>query len=199
MAYSRRAAALSLCAALQLLSQSATANPRLNVTNSAAFAGLFGLEVTVVPCSVAPDVVMPGPSTVSGVFEACRTVRAQDVEIVAPGATFRAGGTVVLENGFRVAEGAVFEASIDPLLSSYAWVEDQTPFAEKVYKASYYFNLDGLPLVEGENLDSFVGLSSEGTPQFRVFFQRNDLLDEDRLLIATRLDNGAEVTTAWNE
>ena len=196
MLYSRRTTGLMLCAALGLLAQSAAANPQLNVTASAAFVGLFGLEVTVVPCSAEADVVLPGPSSVSGVFEACETLRAQDIEIVSPGATFRAGD-IVLENGFRVAEGAAFQASD---LTSFAWVEDHTPLAEKTYNASYYVNLDGLPLVEGEDLDNLVGVSP-GTevPQFRIFFQRNAQFGEDRLLIAARLDNGSTVTTAWAE
>ena len=63
-----------------------------------------GLDVTV------PDQDISNTQT----FEACDTLTAADVDVLAPGGdvTFLAGGSIVLESGFSVAAGASFRAVI---------------------------------------------------------------------------------------
>ncbi len=56
------------------------------------------------------------PESIYGTFTACRNLAARDVAVVSPGATFRAGRSIVLENGFSVASDAELTGLVDPTL-----------------------------------------------------------------------------------
>ncbi|MCH7666954.1 MAG: hypothetical protein IH936_13630 [Acidobacteria bacterium] len=134
------------------------------------------------------------PPTISGDFEGCNSVNASSVQVVSPGATLRAGTFIALGNGFSVASGADFTAVIDPsLLSPFTWVQDDSPIAENTYNAIFHLRLDALSLAASDELEHFVGYSSNGDPQFRVVLRKNLTLMENRLVILAREDGGSFV------
>jgi hypothetical protein len=167
---------------------------KVKVVDSAAFSGNFGLQVTTgVTCSP-NDLTISSPPLISGDFEACNSITASGVEVVSPGATFRAGSLISLDNDFSVASEVGFTAVIDPSLPSpFAWVQDDSPIAETTYNAVFYVSLDALNLAVGDELHHFVGYSSNGDAQFRVVLRKEPIPLEDRLAILAREDGGAFV------
>lgn len=79
--------------------------------------GWFFNDVLVSQCSLDQDLLLANQVVgTTEVFEACDTITAQDFRVAAPGGdvTFRAGGGIVLGDGFVVEAGAAFTAEIDP-------------------------------------------------------------------------------------
>ena len=132
----------------------------------------------------------------SGLVEGCISLTAYDVTVTAPGAVFLAGERIVLGDGFQTEPGASFEAVIGSNRTS---LVSSAPNAESTFRASYYLRLDGLVLDEGEDLVNFAGESSDSESQFRVILRRNTQLNENRLRLAVRLDDGTELETPWGE
>jgi hypothetical protein len=167
---------------------------KVEVVDSAARSGNFGLRVTTgVTCSP-NDLTITSPPLISGDFEACNSITVSGVEVVSPGATFRAGSVISLDNDFSVASEVDFTAVIDPSLPSpFAWVQDDSPTAETTYKAVFYSRLDALNLAIDDELDHFVGYSSNGDAQFRLVLRKDPILIQDRLAILAREDGGAFV------
>lgn len=71
----------------------------------------YGVEVI---CTL--DLMITSPSEISGFYQACNSITASGVRLVSPGATFVAGSSIVLGDGFSVDSGADFTAIIDPSL-----------------------------------------------------------------------------------
>ena len=49
-----------------------------------------------------------------------------------------------------------------------AWVQDDTPAAEKRYRVRFYLRANALVQAPNEELDVFTGSSGAGTPQLRL-------------------------------
>ena len=75
--------------------------------------GDLGYNIDVL-CTL--ELVITSPTMISGLFQACNSITASGVQVVNPGATFRAGSLIVLGNGFSVATGADFTTIIDSSL-----------------------------------------------------------------------------------
>lgn len=169
----------------------------IEVNATAARTGSFGLEVTAGgTCPFDQDLTLPPPSSAQGDFQACNSITASDVSVVAPGATFVAGVIISLANNFAVNGGAAFEAALDEsLISGVAYVEDSSPTAEQRYHASFDLNLDNLTLGDTDLLDHLVGYSADGASQFFLRLKRNVPLAEDRLVVAARKNDGTFAET----
>jgi len=141
----------------------------LQVTAEAAKAGNFGLGVTVgSTCSGDADVVVPD-QTVGGTtsFEGCLTLTAADVDVLSSGdVTFRAGDRITLQNGFSVASAANVTLAIDGALTGRAYVQDDSPSAEQLYRARFYVDLSSLSPGTLDTFDHFTAYGSGGTAQF---------------------------------
>ena len=147
----------------------------LAVTGGAAKAGTYGLEVSVgTTCTSAADYVVPvgsiaGPATEEG----CLTLTASDVDITAGSVTFQAGDRITLQNGFSVASGANFTAAIDQALTGRAYVQDDSPAAEQLYRARFYVDLSSLSPDSGDAFDHFTAYSNSNTAQFELRLEEN--------------------------
>lgn len=75
--------------------------------------GDIGYNIDVL-CTL--DLVITSPTMLSGLFQACHTITASGVQVVSPGATFRAGQLISLGDGFSVDSGTNFTAIIDAAL-----------------------------------------------------------------------------------
>ena len=141
----------------------------LQVTAEAAKAGNFGLGVTVgSTCAGDADVVVPD-QTVGGTtsFEGCLTLTAADVDVLSSGdVTFRAGDRITLQNGFSVASAANVTLAIDGALTGRAYVQDDSPSAEQLYRARFYVDLSSLSPGTLDTFDHFTAYGSGGTAQF---------------------------------
>lgn len=153
----------------------------LEVLPAAAFDGDSGLRVTVgTTCPVAHIDVPAG--VVSTDLLACNTISAGNVEVVSPGVTFVAGEQIALEDGFSVASGASFTADVDPFVNGpYAFVAEDSPAAETIYKARFYVRLDDLALAETDEMGLFIGYGADGAPEFRLVLRRR--LSQNRLAL----------------
>jgi hypothetical protein len=174
----------------------------LEVNAAAARTGSFGLEVTIGgACPFTNDLLIePPPATISGDSSACETIEASGVEVVAPGATFRAGTQVALGNDFSVGSDVSFEAVLDESFTTgFAYVQDDSPAAEKRFHVRFDLNLDAATLEEPDLLHHLGGYSSAGMLQFRLSLQRNASLSENRLLVAARTNSGSFVETPPGE
>ena len=169
----------------------------LTVNAGAAKAGGFGLEVTVgKTCTADDDAVIPD-QTVGGTvtFEGCLSLTAADVDVLSSGdVTFQAGDMIMLENGFSVASGANFTATLDQGLTGRAYVQDNSPSGEKLYRARFYVDPSSLNLGGGDGFDHFTAYSGAGAWEF-------DLLLEDSganiaLVVEARNGVGFSNTTA---
>ena len=166
----------------------------LAVASGAAATGNYGLQVTLGPTCTQADVVIPDGTFQGDSTIACNSLTANDVDIIAPGATFRAGQAIVLGNGFSVPSGVDFEADIDPFADQdFAYVRHDTPVAETTYTALFDLRLDSLTLAGGAELDQLNGYSADGTLQFRAVLRRNTVLMENRLALFAREDVGTMV------
>ncbi|MGB3565226.1 MAG: hypothetical protein WBH85_16640 [Thermoanaerobaculia bacterium] len=205
VAVSRRADAgypvqitLLIALSLALLFASLAWGGSLPVTSAAAHSGLWGLEVTLTAtCAAQQDVQVPA-GDVSIDYTACATLTAGGsgaTEVVGSDVTFKAGEMIILKDQFSVAPTAGFTAEIEGTLTPFAYVQDNSPAAEKSYKAIFYLRLNSLSLAGGDRLEHFVGSSSNGLEQFRLVFKRNTNLGENRLVIEAREDNKSYAST----
>jgi|GEM_PF-818297 len=171
----------------------------LAVNGAAAFAGDYGLQVTLASSCTDPGTLALADGSESGIatFRACEEVQAESFTLTASAdVTFEAGRAIVLGNGFSVAPGARFEARIDPTLDPSAYVEDRSPDGEPVYHARFYLRLDGASL-GGGRFDHFTAYDADGMPQLRLVLLRNATIQppENRLILEARRDDGTFATT----
>jgi len=134
----------------------------LTVKAGAARAGSYGLEVAVgKTCTGDDDVVVPDQSVGSTeTFEGCFSLTAADVDVLSSGdVTFQAGDRIALENGFSVASGGIFTAALDQGMTGRAYVQDDSPSAEKLYRARFYVDLLSLSPGSGDTFDHFTAYS----------------------------------------
>lgn len=172
----------------------------VEVTSAAAHAGAYGLEIALGACIPATLNLAPPPSTISGVFTGCTTLAAQGVQIVAPGAELRAGSSVVLGNGFAVAQGAPLTVRlIDALGGPWAFVQDGSPEALTAYRARFRIDADNLTLQPGDRLDHLTGHASDGTLLFRVSLEPDAASGQHQVVLAARNDNGGFAETPLGE
>jgi hypothetical protein len=167
----------------------------LNVLEGSAAVGVFGLDVTVGSTCSSPDEVTleAPPATIDGDFEACRLLTAVGVE-VGTAARFVAGDSVVLGEGFSVADGATLSVTIDSLMPSrFALVTTESPIAEQTFNARFHLRLDSLSLAEGEEVDHFHALAADGTDLFRLLLRRQS--GQNLLVLGARQDGGGEILT----
>jgi hypothetical protein len=162
----------------------------LEVLSAAARVGSRGLRAKAGTSCPPPDDLSVFHGPVSGTFEACRTLWVAGVEVVAPGATFRAGERIALGDGLVVASDLALE--IDPLLTPFAWVRDESPAAESVYTAEFDMSLDGVALGSDDRIDLLVAMS--GTDTFRLVV-RSDGADGHEVLLEARRDDGSYAVT----
>jgi hypothetical protein len=163
----------------------------LDVNPTAASEGSEGLEVTVGPVCTEDDVVISGGTFQGDSTIACDSLMASNVQIVAPGATLKAGNVVRLGNGFSVAAGATLTTVVDSqFVSSFAYVQNASPVGEDSYLGHFSINLSPLTMVSGEIIHHLKGYSAAGVVQFRASLQRNVADTENHLVIAVRKDDG---------
>jgi hypothetical protein len=162
-----------------------------------ALEGEFGLEVTP-GCGFpfALEITEPPVPTLPEEARACTTITAANVEIVPPGAIFRAGEWIAFGDSFGISPDAPFSGILDESLIPFAFVQDDSPSSEEGYRAVFYLRLDQLDLVVGDRLEHFVGHSADGEAQFRVVLRRNPVLPENRLILEARLDDGSYASTS---
>ncbi|MDH3254721.1 MAG: hypothetical protein OEM62_07010, partial [Acidobacteriota bacterium] len=181
-----------------------SAGSSLDVTTLASMGGSYGLKVNVAPPGCSPDDLViespPGPVLISGDFEACNTITARNVQVFAPGATFTAGDSITLENGFSVGLIAPFTARLSDVLGTqFAYVEDISPDGEEGYEARFFLDLLGLPLGATDRLELLNGYSADGQVQFKLIVKRNVSPPENRLVLAARQNDGSLVETPFGE
>ncbi len=171
----------------------------VEVLSAARRIGTRGARVGAGTGCASPDAVAiaPPPATVQGVHEACRELSAEGVEVVAPGATLRAGERVVLGAGFSAAADLAVE--IDPALTPFAWIRDGSPEAESAYTAEFHLRLDGLALGGGDRLEHLVGRSAAGEAAFRLVLQSDGSGGHEARLEARRDDGTFAATPAGQE
>lgn len=150
--------------------------------------GVFGLVVRPYGCSETAELIIePPPLTVSGSFQACDKMLVRQVRVT--GATdFTAGSSIRLMDQFSVAAGATLGIQVNNSLSQFAYVQDDSPSAEKAYSARFFIDLSNLSLLAGDELDIFSGYSGEGSLQFRLS------LTTVGLVITARKDDGSYST-----
>jgi hypothetical protein len=164
------------------------------VLAAAARLGTRGLRVKAGTTCTGPDdlPIVPPPATIDGFHEACRSLTAGAVEVVAPGATLRAGEQLALLEGFSASSDLSTE--LDPLLTPYARVRDATPVAEIGYSVDFHLRLDDLALLAGDRLELLIARSASGDESFRLVLQ-SDGGGGVEALVEARLDDGSFVTT----
>jgi hypothetical protein len=177
----------------------------LAVTDSAAYNGVYGLEVTVgSSCTSAADPVFDS-ETVSGAesFEGCNTLTAHTNFVVkgSGDATLTAGKKITLGNGFSVESGGTFTAVIDASLTPFAFVQDDSPSSETSYNAEFYVNLDLLTVGGGADLEHFVAYGAGGASQLRLLVESGPSLHlEVRNDAGTfQPTSGVTASAGWNK
>jgi len=147
----------------------------LLVKAEAAKAGNFGLEVTVgSTCLGDADLVLPdGPIAGPATEEGCLTLTAANVDITAGSVTFTAGDSIAIDNGFSVASSANLTLAIDTALTGRAYVQDNSPAAEQLYRTRFYVDLTSLSPGSGATIDHFIAYSNSGAPQFLLWLVGN--------------------------
>ncbi|MFQ5526964.1 MAG: FG-GAP-like repeat-containing protein [Thermoanaerobaculia bacterium] len=138
------------------------------------------------------EAITPPPTTIQGVREACRELTAEGVEVEPPGATLRAGELVGLGAGFGVSGDLTVE--VDPTLTPFAWVRDESPEGEAIYAAELDLRLDALTLGPTDRLELLVGLSDTEEVTFRLVLQSDGGGGHEAFLEARR-DDGSFATT----
>jgi hypothetical protein len=167
-------------------------------TGATAKAGTYGLEVAVgKTCTADDDAVIPD-QTVGGTvtFEGCLSLTAANVDILSSGdVTFQAGDKITLENGFSVASGANFTATLDQGLTGRAYVQDNSPSGEKLYRVRFYVDPSSLNPGSGDGFEHLTAYSGGGTWEF-------DLLLEDsgaNVALVIEARNGVGFSSATAE
>ena len=164
----------------------------LEVNTGAAFSGTYGLEVTLGDCRPSDETISGG--TIFGPHTGCEILDVRNVQVISPGATFTAG-TVVLGDGFSVAANASLTVVNDADLDPFAYVENNAPSEFATYSAVFHTRLDGLDLQGDDRLVHFTGFSEDNTELFRVVLLHNATLDEDRVIVEARQDDGSYEST----
>jgi hypothetical protein len=166
----------------------------LEVLSGAARVGTHGLRAGAGTTCASSDLVdiAPPPATITGTFEACRLLSAGAVEVVDPGVTMMAGVQIALEEGFSASGDLTL--SLDPSLTPYGWVRDESPVAETRYAAEFDINLDSLSVGPGDVLEHFVARNGSGDTTFALVLQSDGLGGLEARLEA-RLDSTATVET----
>ena len=170
----------------------------LTVTSDAAFGGGSGLEAAPGSACSSPETVELDSQFVIGDVTACSFIRATDTT-VAGNVDFTAGIRVSLADGFQVATGADFSVRIDNTLTRLAFVTDRSPAGESTYKAAFRLRMDELnfPLLGSAFVVHLAGFSNNGIRHFEVRLRHHLLMNEDRLLLAAREDDGTVVVTQF--
>ena len=192
------AGSAAVLAAALVLAAGPAAGGALTVQAASKHAGNFGLKAAIGTCASSSDVTLSAQD-ISGTptFEACETLSTSGaVHVVSGSSTFRAGRTISLGNGFQVASGASFHAEIQPTISRVAFVQDNTPAAEKSYWAEFYARFDSLSFGSGDVFDHFTGFANGEVAQLRLRIKRDSMLAENRLIVDARLDSGSYASTA---
>jgi hypothetical protein len=163
------------------------------LAGAAAQSTNYGLRVTPgSTCAAANDLNITSAS-ISGPYQACNSITAgvdttNGVKTTGD-TTFTAGDEIVLKHKFTVDAGDAFTAIISSPLTQWAYVQDNSPAAEKTYNASFYLKLNSLAFGNTtDRLQHLVGYSSDGTPRFRVVLRKNGT--EKRLVLEAREDGG---------
>jgi hypothetical protein len=165
----------------------------------AARVGTRGLRVKAGTICTAPDerTIVPPPFTIDGLWDACRLLTAEGVEVVAPGATLRAGEQVGLREGFSASGDLTVE--IDPLLTPFAWVRDLSPVEEVSYSVDFHLRLEGLALGASDTLELLVARATASeVVAFRLALQSDGAGGVEARLEA-RLDDGSFASTPPGE
>lgn len=172
----------------------------LEVNSDSAYQGNFGLEVTVDSSCLGPThLLLDSPPAIQGEFVGCSSLTAGAVQVVGSSTTFRAGDLILLSEGFSVAQGADFAAWTEEELSPFAWVGHHLAESTKGYVATFELRLDDLSLGDADRLAHLQGLSADGEVQFRITLKRNEALNENRLVLAARTDDGTFEETPFGE
>jgi hypothetical protein len=152
------------------LSHWGESNGSVVVQAESAALGTRGARVKAGTACSGVDVLVlgPTPSTAQGDHEACRELQAAAVEVVAPGASFRAGERIVLGEGFSTSADVAFE--LDPLLTPFSRVHRDLPSERTELTTELWLRLDDLTLGAGDRLEHLVGYSAAGEAAFRLVF-----------------------------
>ena len=171
----------------------------LEVLSGAARLGARGLAAAAGTGCAVPDslVFTPPPATLQGMHEACREISAAGVEVVAPGATLRAGETISLGEGFSTS--ADLTLAIEPTFTPFSSVTDNSPQAESSYVADFHLRFDDLALAASDRLEHFVARATGAGPTFRLVLQADGAGGIEALLEARRDDGSLAVTPAGQE
>ena len=171
----------------------------LQVLAGAARLGTRGLEAAAGTSCAFSDTLELGPpqTTLQGTHQACREISAAGIDVVAPGATLRAGELIRLGEGFVSA--ADLTLAIDPLLTPFSSVEDTSPAAESVYVADFHVRLDGLSLGAADRLEHLVAHSAAAGVTFRVVLLPDGAGGVEAALEARRDDGSFAATPAGQE
>ena len=172
----------------------------LEVIADAAWLGARGLRAGAgTSCAAPQELVLepPGTTALSGTHEACGEITARGVEVVAPGATLRAGELITLDEGFFTSADLVLE--IDPLLTPFSAVADASPASETAYVAEFHVRVDGLTLGAADRLEHFVASGNGAGPTFLLVLQSDGAGGVEALLEARRDDGTYAVTPAGQE
>ncbi|MCP4203257.1 MAG: hypothetical protein GY769_15140 [bacterium] len=171
----------------------------LQVLSDAARVGTRGLRAKAGTSCAAADFVTiePPTTTLQGAHEACRELLVQGVEVVAPGATLRAGEAIALGQDFITSADLTVE--IDPLLTPLAWIRDTSPGGETAYTAEFDMRLDGLTLGGADRLEALVARSATGEVSFRMVLQSDGAGGHEALLEARRDDGSVAATLSGQE
>lgn len=170
----------------------------LQVKPAAKHTDAFGLEAALSgTCTTTDAVVVAEPPQINGAFSGCTSLESFGVQVSGAGATFTAGRTIILGDGFSVASGAQFTAILDPGLYRWASVGDTSPLGETSYRASFRLRLDDLVVADGDQLLHFAGYSNTGALQLGLSVKYNTALGENRLVLSAREDDGGLVETPF--
>lgn len=197
LSHTTRRALVSVSILTLWLAATPTEAGDLTVTAAAAHSGPYGLRIDLAgSCSSPYDVAVDG-QTLSGtsVHEACAHLESSTTTVASGSATFRAGRRIALGDGFSVASGASFTAEIDSTLLPDAYVWDETPAGETHYAAGFYLDPDNLTMAGGDAFKLLSGRSSNGLEWFSLSLGRHALINEKRLVLEARRDDGTIATT----
>ena len=171
----------------------------LAVVSGAARLGTRGLEAGAGSSCASPDTLDFGPpqATLQGTHEACLEITAADIQVIAPGATLRAGEAIRLGEGFVASDDLTVE--IDPLLTPFSAIADHSPTAESSYVADFHLRLDDLTLGAADRLEHFVARSSTAGVTFRLVLLPDGAGGIEAVLEARRDDGTFATTPAGQE
>jgi hypothetical protein len=165
----------------------------LDVQKGNVSSGTHAAQVEVASSCTANlhEVVTGNPA--GGAFVGCSSLTS-DANLTGA-TTFTAGDLVILQEGFKVANGASLAIEIERSLYPDAWVQDDTPDGEKVYAARFYNDSTDLALTAAHEFYHFIAFDAAANPEVRVGVKFDDSLDELRLFLEVFLDHGGIAST----